>query len=136
MSISLQSGDRGLKRWLYLKYNVLKRENRLSLGLNVAKNTNYMKEAWSKSCWEFNSLQKSKWTHVSISHQRGARGFERLLCLKYKNVLKRRCQKYRLYEKKSEVKVVENSIPYKKLSRHTCLSPHRMELGGSKDCRI
>ncbi len=75
-----QSGARGLERLPFLKYNVLKQENRLKLWIFIAKNTDY--------------------------------------------------------EKKPEVKVVENSISYKKLRGRTCLSPLRMELGDSKDCRV
>ncbi len=43
-----------------MKYcNVLKWEGRLTLVLNAVKNTNYLKKASSKSCWEFNFLQKT-----------------------------------------------------------------------------
>ncbi len=39
---------------------ILKRENRLTSGFNTAKNTDYYnKKDWSKSCWEFNFLQKN-----------------------------------------------------------------------------
>ncbi len=34
------------------------------------------------------------------------------------------------------MKVIENSIPYKKLSGRACLSPHRVEIGVSKNYRI
>ncbi len=55
MSISPKSGARGLERLPYLKYyDVLKWENRLTLGINTAKSTDYMKKASNKSCWEFN----------------------------------------------------------------------------------
>ncbi len=44
----------------------------------------------SKSCLELNSLQKSQWAHIFISHHRSkAKGLERLLWLKYYNVHKR-----------------------------------------------
>ncbi len=45
MSISRQSGARGLESLPYLKYNVLKLENRLTLGLNATKNTDCMRKA-------------------------------------------------------------------------------------------
>ncbi len=45
MSISHQSGARGLESLRCLKYYVLKRINRLTLGLNAAKNTDYMKKS-------------------------------------------------------------------------------------------
>ncbi len=45
MSISSQSGAMGLERLPCLKYyNVLKQENRLTLGLNAVKNIDYMKK--------------------------------------------------------------------------------------------
>ncbi len=59
MSISRQSGARGLESLPSLKYNVLKQENRLiSKGSMLSKIVIIWKKAWSKSCWEFNSLQK------------------------------------------------------------------------------
>ncbi len=50
----------------------------------------------------------------------------------------KRCQKYELYEKLLEIKVVEHWIPYTKVRGSTCLSrfPPRVELGGFKDCYI
>ncbi len=51
-----QGGARGLKRLACLKYyNVWKCENRLTLELNAAENTDYMKKISSKSCLELNS---------------------------------------------------------------------------------
>ncbi len=44
MSISPRSGARGLERLPCLKYNALKQENRLTLELKTAKNTDYMKK--------------------------------------------------------------------------------------------
>ncbi len=47
MSTSPQNGAWGLERLPYLKYyNVLKWENRLTLMLNAAKNTDYMKKSF------------------------------------------------------------------------------------------
>ncbi len=45
------------------------------------------------------------------------------------------CQKYWLYQKMIQIKVVENSISCKKLTGRVCLSPPppRVELWGSKD---
>ncbi len=40
------------------------------------------------------------------------------------------------YKKKILVEVVENLIPYKKLSGRTCLSSPTVELGGSKECHV
>ncbi len=69
---------------------------------------------------------------MSIFHHlpNRARGLEILPCLKYYNVLKQEnsltlaqcCQKYWLYEKKVQVKVVENSIFYEKLWVHMSIS--------------
>ncbi len=55
-------------------YDVLKWENRFTLGFNTAKNTGYMKKASNKSCCELNFVQKTQWAHMSISHKSGARG--------------------------------------------------------------
>ncbi len=60
MSTCPQSGARGFERLPCLKYNVLTGENRLTLGLNTAKNTDCMKKIWSESCWQFNSYKKLK----------------------------------------------------------------------------
>ncbi len=43
MSISSMSSAGGLQRLTFLKYNVLQLESRFTLGLNTAKNTDYMK---------------------------------------------------------------------------------------------
>ncbi len=38
---------------------------------------------WSnKCCWELNFVQKSQWTHLSISARGGARSLERSICFK------------------------------------------------------
>ncbi len=50
----------------------LKWESRFTLGLNAAKITNYKKNCLNKSCWELNFVQKSQWTHFSISPRSGA----------------------------------------------------------------
>ncbi len=42
-------------------------ESRFILGLNAAKNADYMKNGSNKNCSELISLQKSNWTHISIS---------------------------------------------------------------------
>ncbi len=55
-------------------------------GQNVTKNNNSLKKNDSnKSCSEFNFLQKTQWTHVSIFLWSGARVLQRLLFLKYFN---------------------------------------------------
>ncbi len=45
----------------------------------------------------------------------------------------KRCQKYVLYWKRLQIKVLEHSISYVKVSRCICLSPARRELGSYKD---
>ncbi len=45
MSVSRQSGARGLEKLLCLRYNVLKWENRLTEGLNTTKNSDFMKKS-------------------------------------------------------------------------------------------
>ncbi len=49
MSISSRRRAVGLERLPYLKYNVLKWENTLTLRLNAAKNIDYIKKALNKS---------------------------------------------------------------------------------------
>ncbi len=91
MSISPQSGARGLERQIWLKYDiVLKWQNTFNLGLNGAKIRITRKEASNKSCLELNFIQKSPRVHMSVSSQSGARGIKRLTWLKYVIVLK--CQ--------------------------------------------
>ncbi len=61
--------------------------------MNTVKNMIMWKNASSKSCLELNSLQKSQWSHMSISlplprSPSRARVLERLLCSNYYNGLK------------------------------------------------
>ncbi len=88
MSSSHQSGVRGLEKLPCLKYNVLKRENRLTLRLNAAKNTDYTKKILK---WKLLRIQfpTKNWEGAYVYlPQCEARGLERLPCLKYYNVLK------------------------------------------------
>ncbi len=90
VSISPKCGARGLERLLCLKYyNVLKRENRLTLKLNVVKNSDHMKENLKWKLLRIQFPKRTQWAPMSISPQCGARRLERLLCLKYYNVMKR-----------------------------------------------
>ncbi len=45
-------------------------------------------------------------------------------------------QKYQLYQKTLQIKVVENKIPRRKLSGRACLSPLGVELGSLKNCCV
>ncbi len=58
--------------WNTIIYKNLQRG--LTLGLDAAKISIISKNASTKNCWELNSIQKSKWMHMSISLQSGARG--------------------------------------------------------------
>ncbi len=67
------------------------------------------KKGLSKSCLKLNFLQISQWARMSISHQSGARGMEKLIWLKYLNVQKmlnyipfgaERCEKYHYMKKR------------------------------------
>ncbi len=80
---------------------------------------------------------------MSTSPKSRPRGLQRLLSIKYYNVLKqesrfkihfraRHCQNYRLYKKTLQIKVVKNEISYKKLSGCISLSPPGVELGAPK----
>ncbi len=46
MYTSPQGGARGIERLACLKYNAWKHENRLTLGLNAAENTDYMEKSF------------------------------------------------------------------------------------------
>ncbi len=57
-------------RHLLKYYNVQKWGSRFTQRLHAAKNMHYIsKNASNKSCWAVNFVQKSQWTHMSISHQ-------------------------------------------------------------------
>ncbi len=59
MSVSLQSGARGLERFpTSQNNNVQKQESRSNLGLDAAKNTGHIKKALNKSCSKLNFVQK------------------------------------------------------------------------------
>ncbi len=90
MSICPLCGAGGLKRLVWLKYYIIpKWQITFNLGPNAAKNTHYIeKKASNKSRLELNLIQRSPQSHVSIFHQSGARGLERLIWLKYYTVLK------------------------------------------------
>ncbi len=82
MSIFSQSDAWGIKRLIWLKYDiVLKCLITFNLGLNAAKNTHHTKKASIKSSAELNFLQKSPRAHMFISPQSVARGLERLMWL-------------------------------------------------------
>ncbi len=56
---------------------ILQSVNRFILGLNVAKNTRYIKKNFNKSCSELSFVQKSSWAHMFISPTSGDRGLQR-----------------------------------------------------------
>ncbi len=58
-------------------------------GSTMPKITIIWKKAWSESCRKFNFLQKTQWEHMSVSPHSGARELQRLLRLKYYNVVNR-----------------------------------------------
>ncbi len=72
MSISPQSGAKGLQRYLY--YNVETQKSRFTLGLDAVKNTHLpkiritSKKGSNKCCLELNFLGKYPRAHVSICH--------------------------------------------------------------------
>ncbi len=76
------SGANGLRKKLGLKY-VQECESR-----KLQKNTDYIKNGSNKNCLELNFLQKTQYAHMSISPRRGDKGLQKLICLKYFNVLK------------------------------------------------
>ncbi len=91
----------------------------------------YQKKAQNKSCSRFNLVQESQWTHTSLS-LRGCQGapkiatFEILNCTKAAKQIHSRadgCQKYELCQKFLQIKVVKDSISFKKVSGHLRLSP-------------
>ncbi len=77
--------------YVYDYYDVWKWRKRLTLGLIVPENTNYMKKVSSKSClFRIKFFTKeSLGTHVYLTPPQGAaRGLERLAYLKYYDVWK------------------------------------------------
>ncbi len=52
---------------------------------------------------------------------------------KLNHIRAEQCQKYVLYRRRPQIKVLENSISYKNISMRICLSPTREELGASKE---
>ncbi len=85
--MSPRSGASGIQRLSCLKYyNTLKWASRFTLGLNAAaKNTvlskKKKKNASNKSCLELNFLQKTQWTHVSISPCKWSLGLPKIVIL-------------------------------------------------------
>ncbi len=69
-------------------HNVLENEKVDSLrGWMLQKIPIISKNSSNKNCSELNFLQKTQWTHVSISSRNEATGFQRLPLLKYYHVL-------------------------------------------------
>ncbi len=66
MSFSSKSGARRFQRLIFW-YNILKWESKFTLGLNTAEIINIIKNSSNKSCSELKFLQKTRWTHMSIS---------------------------------------------------------------------
>ncbi len=84
MSIYPQRGARGLERLIWLKYNIVfKRGNTFISGLNAAKNTRRIYKSLKQKSVGINFVQKRQQVYMSIYPQRGARGLERLIWLKY-----------------------------------------------------
>ncbi len=83
------SGARGLEKLPCFKYyNVAKWENRLTSGLNAAQNTDYVEKSFKLKLLRIQFPTKNPVsTHVYLPWS-GVRGFERLPCLKYYNLLK------------------------------------------------
>ncbi len=77
ISIFPRTGVRGLQRLPFLKiFNVLEWERRFPLGPNAAKN------ASNKNYSELNFIQKTQWTHISISTRSGPTDAKHLPFLK------------------------------------------------------
>ncbi len=105
-------GARGLGRLIWLKYNVQKWQIILTLGLNAAKNTDFMEKASSKSCLELNSSQRGQWRtclsppSFELWGSEGWYGWN-IHLQKWPLIFTwaERCEKYRFYGKKLQVKV-------------------------------
>ncbi len=83
MAIFTRIRARGLQRIPCLKYyNVLKWENRFTLGLNTTKNTDYIKNPSNKSCLELNFPEKTQWMHMSVSAQELSEGAPKIVMYK------------------------------------------------------
>ncbi len=69
-------------------YKFNKQVYSLTLGMNAAKNINYIKKYLNKKYSELNFLQKPHWTHICISPRSGARDSKNFPVFKYYNALK------------------------------------------------
>ncbi len=84
MSICLRSGARASKDLSILKYyNALKLERTFNLGLNTAKNTNYIEKGFKQKLFRIKFPIKNQWMHMFICPRSGVRGIQRLPILKY-----------------------------------------------------
>ncbi len=142
MSITHWNGVTGLIRFIWLKYyNEQKWQIIFTLGLNAAKNNDYMEKSCSKSCLELNSLQKSLQVCMSISHQSGARELERLIWLKYymyktsklHSIESWMVWKILLIWRKVSSKSCLKLNALQKSHGRICLSPTRVKLGALKN---
>ncbi len=80
MSTSPRSEQGGTEDWC--GWNIIMQENRKvdSLeGSTVPKIRIVSKNSSNKSCWAFNSVQKSQWAHMSTSLQNEAKALQRLM---------------------------------------------------------
>ncbi len=67
VSLSLPGVELRDSKYCHFWHNVLERESRSFLGLNTAKNRIISKNSLATSYSELDFLQKTEWTHVSIS---------------------------------------------------------------------
>ncbi len=104
--------------------NVQKREIRFTLGLNAAKNSQFLKKTSNKSCSKSKNAQKSPRAHMSISPTSGARELQRSVCLKSYNAQKQEsrftlglnaAKNTYFTKKKLRIKVVWNQMMCKKV---------------------
>ncbi len=85
-SIYSWNGTRGLQKcavFEILTYNTLEWESRFTLGLNPAKNIDYIENCSNESCTKLNFLQKTQWKNISIYPKSGAWEIQRFVFLKY-----------------------------------------------------
>ncbi len=89
MSSSSRSGARGLERLILLKYyNAPKWQIIFTLGLNAAKNNDFMEKSFNKSCLELIPDKKSSGRIHLFPLGVESGGLERLMWLKYYSVQK------------------------------------------------
>ncbi len=109
-------------------------KTRLTLGLNIAKNTDYIKKSVKQKLFRIKFQTKNSGVHISISFRKGGKRLRRLPFLKYYNVLEWESRftlglntAKKKIKKSFKKKLFRIKFPPKKLGK--CIPPSVVELG-------